>query len=130
MREIKFRGETASGEVIIGNLKAPLKRKKDARLYIRGWLLCDKEQLIPLSREVDPETVGQYTGFKDAEAQELYEGDLLIRDDDDSETEYRVMYDEDDGSWIVVNAKNQSRYVEQLNNETSKKYVAVKELKI
>ena len=130
MREIKFRGETASGEVIIGNLTAPLKRKKGAHWYIRGWLQGAVEQLIPLSREVNPVTVGQYTGFKDAEAQELYERDLLIRVDDDSDTEYRVMYDKENGSWIVVNAKDQSRFVEQLDYETSKKYVAVKELKI
>ena len=78
MREIKFRGRKLVGE--------------DAGKWAYGWLstnirgnpvIKDDNAQFPVA--VDVETVGQYTGMKNFNGTEIYDGDIVRTDDEDEE---------------------------------------------
>lgn len=73
MREIKFRGiRLDNGEWVIGSYIEAENRDRSIA-----------HQIVPYEsgeavREVDPATVGQFTGLKDKNGREIYEGDILV----------------------------------------------------
>lgn len=69
-REIKFRGKTYDGNWVRGNLV-----KTPYATYITPQNLISNSTL---QYDIDPKTVGQYTGLK-AKNKVVYEGDLLRR---------------------------------------------------
>ena len=108
MRTIKFRGKTDSGKWCFGYF---LHDGQRGRFVITDGLL-------EINR-VNPDTVGQFTGFLDKNGKEIYEGDVLRSDeypysggDKERDNYYVVVYYCDEAACFgIATVKNQSSSV-------------------
>ena len=83
MREILFRGKridghrdnTENGTMLYGSLFIDKKGLPKIKWY-------DEHFGTSMTSNVDPETIGQYTGFVDMNGAKIFEGDVLQLEDD------------------------------------------------
>lgn len=75
LREIKFRGKSVkSGEWVYGYL---IGRVENSGRPCQGKYFIDNGEPFNTAVEVDPQTIGQNTGFADIDGDDVYEGDLV-----------------------------------------------------
>ena len=95
MREIKFRGKALDGAWRFGDLV-------NYRSCVTISVICRGNY------EVDPQTVGEFTGLQDAGGVDIYEGDICIFSSDIQSSKFVVVWNVSKCGFDCVNPNDKS----------------------
>ncbi len=85
-------------------------KRPDNGEWIIGWLFQDDDDHLPMIHQggtldvweqVEEETVGQFTGLRDAKGIDIYDGDILHFEQDEKNHTVVVKWNYEVGAWCI-----------------------------
>ena len=133
MRTIKFRGVYATanrgeGEYLLFKCGCLITHFEHP--FQRACILEDDEKMCDAIFNIDPSTIGQFTGLYDTWGKEIYEGDIVrlksIIGKRDNFNDYEIKWSADECSFVLYDDESENYGSKNL----SKKIIKDKELKV